>query len=276
MGELIKTYHKNGNLNEEYHVLNGYIHGDYKQNHEDGTEYIRCYYINGKIEGTKTENDPDNEDWDTCITEYKDGECIYVKTYIDGELYEESPFKDNKKEGLCKRWDNGKIVFSCEYKDDKRHGTCIEIKGYNKYVSEYVNGKLNGRKEEYNEYSLCDVSYYKDDELHGTSIEYDYDYGKLTKIKIMNFAYGMYHGKLTVTTIDYVDDGKNEEKRISEICSYDCDMKHGLWQYKNTDKWWWYDIRVTHDKFEECVNTLNKLLIEYMKDKNTVALIKEY
>ena len=51
MARVIKNYHDNKQLKEEYFVNNRKIEGEYKEYYENGQLREICNYVNGKIEG---------------------------------------------------------------------------------------------------------------------------------------------------------------------------------------------------------------------------------
>ena len=48
---LIRTYHDNGILKEEYYVINDKKEGIYKSYYENGQIWVICNYIDGKKNG---------------------------------------------------------------------------------------------------------------------------------------------------------------------------------------------------------------------------------
>ena len=51
MSEVVRTYHKNGNLKSEVFLLNGRKYGIFKEYHSNGELYIISSYIDDKLNG---------------------------------------------------------------------------------------------------------------------------------------------------------------------------------------------------------------------------------
>ena len=81
LNTIIKTYHKNGELREEYAVdEQGQKHGTYQLWYDNGQLMIRKEYVNGDLNGT------------------------YQSWYNNGQLCERSEWVNGKRHGLRRVW----------------------------------------------------------------------------------------------------------------------------------------------------------------------------
>ena len=57
--EVIRTHYADGQLNEEYRLINNKIEGLYKRYHTNGQLWVICNYVDGKINGEYKEYSED-------------------------------------------------------------------------------------------------------------------------------------------------------------------------------------------------------------------------
>ena len=118
MAEVVRTYHRNGSLKEEYFMINGQIEGIYKSYHENGWNYQETI---------------------TSVKNISNGNIFF------GQLNIICNYINDKEEGEYKSYhENGQLYEICNYINDKREG------GYKRYSYDgqlirhriYENGKI--------------------------------------------------------------------------------------------------------------------------------------
>ena len=122
---IVKTFHLNGNLSEEYATMNGVKHGCYKSWYQNGVLASEANYFNGIKTGFCADWMPDGKLSQIyhCENNYIVGDYIQFHEE-DGSI--SSHYKFNEKghiHGLDKRYCNDRIVMMTDYDDGiaKKH-----------------------------------------------------------------------------------------------------------------------------------------------------------
>jgi hypothetical protein len=66
---------------------------------------------------------------------------------LNGEIFETTTYNDDGIKILVEQFENGKLIYSCQYLGKKKHGLQLGYANYTDkltYRSKYVNGKKNG------------------------------------------------------------------------------------------------------------------------------------
>lgn len=256
--EVHKTYHDNGQLEEEGHYVNGKEEGlwkgyyengqlEYIENYKNGVEHGESieYYENGQIASKgQFKNGKEDGLW---LSYFEDGSLRAKGTVIDGKphgdfimyedvnkIKEKGTYEHGKKVGLWienEYYSNGNIEEEVQTLDGQKHGVYKKFyeDGQLALMAEFKNGKANGPYKEYNKDGTLDESGEAlMGERHGVRKEY-------------------YNGKLeTLTTYNNgKKDGKYEDwntfkNQIKEAGFYKNDEKSGYWKvyddYGNVDE----------------------------------------
>ena len=265
---IISKYASNGNILERYKLdNNGYYHGKiekwYKTNrsyenpkkksvesYKNGRPYGKqmYWYKNGQLESVSFKDD---DAWQETYGEYKSyhengqqrfysirdrkGRLIGpLKRWTDeGTLIKYENYKDGKKHGSQKMWDdlgNGELLEHFNYRDGKKHGfqkewEWMDHAGETRLSTHYnyQYGKKHGeQKEFYTGYPpyLEKVENYKNGEKHGVFRELNH-YGNTLYEE--NWLDGKKHGKFFSVDVDWGFDYYEE--------NYKYGKKHGICIY---------------------------------------------
>ncbi len=243
---LKQEYYDSGNLQVEYHMKDGEIHGSFTVYYPDGQVKRKGSYSHGFEDGEIVEYDENGEITtiysmlegrkDGVYKAYENGRISVTKKYVDGYLngpYSEVVYDD----------DSGDVIATYEgnYSNDNEHGLwqIIVMKDDTERVISfwnYENGLLNGEFMKPEGDTLI-VGSYRDDKLHGRYREY-LDFNHLMIGGIINtdtteldiLARGSYHfgdksGKWQYYSLsgDLIREGR-----------YEKGLKTGEWNYFHT------------------------------------------
>lgn len=151
---LKKTYHDNGILKEEYHIVNGVLNGTAETYSEDGDLKSIITFKNGQKVGPAKYFD-------------KEGNISSIENHINASLVEVEEFKDKK------------LVYKYSVIDGKTEGKFLKYEyddsGNLEYktISNYTNDELNGFRVLYDsENDTLEYGFYRNDKKNGKFKEY--------------------------------------------------------------------------------------------------------
>jgi antitoxin component YwqK of YwqJK toxin-antitoxin module len=220
---LKQEYYDNNQLQGEYTLKDGELHGALKTYHKNGKLHVVGNFNNGKKNGVfKT------------FDEY--GDLVEEYSYLNGEL--SGPFKEYHY--------NGKLAKSGNHKNGEEDGWIREYNLSGILVDEYFlkDGAINGNNKEYYDNGVLkkDLNFLNG-ELHGICKEYD-ENGTLVSEYYAEF--GKYHGvvkvfedgKISIESeygmgmlngrrVEYYYDEDTGILRMKAVISYRNDKKHG-------------------------------------------------
>lgn len=163
MERIVRKYYDNGNLRQEYTIINFNKEGVYKEYYQDGTLYIESNYYRNKLEGVKTEYYRSGNKY--CETHYVAGKTVIFKRWNDSSK-DIQVEETNYKNGLYKTWrDDGSKFDEYAYRDGNTHGVYkIWWDNNNKCMrGNYVDNLEEGLREYWNyDGSYDKVIYIKD------------------------------------------------------------------------------------------------------------------
>lgn len=192
VNDVLRDYHKNGNIADEIPYKNGKKEGIAKKYDKNGKLQAEIPYKNDKIEGIRK--------W------YNGGTLSSETPYVNGKkegiereygvMPKEIPYRDGKKEGIAKYYIGETLHWETPYKNDKKEG--IEKEYYNsgklKCETPYKDGKKEGIEARYHEFGkllfgliprkndkggkVFMLVPYKNDKIEGIAKEY-YEGGEL-------------------------------------------------------------------------------------------------
>jgi len=106
MTELVKRYYKNGNLREEYTLVNGVVDGVYRGWYENGQKYVEYTFVSGKVHGSHQmwyDNGRISNE-----SNYVAGKCevLYRAWYTNGQKFIEYTLVRNNFHGWSYKWNS--------------------------------------------------------------------------------------------------------------------------------------------------------------------------
>ena len=221
---LEQKWHYNGQIEEEFQIINGKKEGVYNKWHDNGHKYIECNYINDQKEGL-------NREWynngKKCleVNYFHDKiEGLYQKWHENGRKKIIVNYINNQKEGLYQEWhSNGKLALEINYVNDKIEGLYKKLDQYGnlEIIVIYTNGIKEGlyqefennrewRNEECTDYIKRTTCNYINDKKEGLFQKWS-SFSKVRNIKGTSKIY------------------KSNETKILEV-NYINNMKEGLYQ----------------------------------------------
>lgn len=223
-----KSWYANGMKEIETTYTNGKINGNYLSYYNDGKTHIDENYIDGNKEGLSMTCEIINEcsrydNKNVAITEctYKNGKKNgSYKKWQNNHIIIDSAYKNDLIDGPYKIWDtNGHIMIETIYKDGLIDGPYKEWdnNGHNIIETTYKDGKLNGTFKRWNDKGYIErMQMYKDGLIDGVFDTF-YENGK-KKFEVFNK-----NGKRDGSYKKWLENGK----QVFE-CNFTDDMLNGL------------------------------------------------
>jgi len=198
----------------------------------------------------KTTNSSKNKSSTTNVDKFKKADGPYEKKDENGQIEQSGTYKNQKKQGLWKSFENGKLYLEENYVDDVKNGleTKYNDDGGINYKIEFKAGEKNGAEQLFENSKLKSNNTYVSGKKNGKCTSYyseggkyseeNYVDGKLEGVKTQYTA----KGEISSTTT-YKDDKKNgpfkdySDGKIKEEGTYLNGMQDGVWKkYDKTGK----------------------------------------
>lgn len=185
-------YYENGKSKYIANFLNDEHDGEYRYFNEKGAMLQKKYFKEGKLGGIYQAYFAVGEDLPEFYVPYKEGkiEEKFIEYYANGDVYEESLFKNGEQNGAEKKYNFNKSLFSeINYVDGQPVGThkTFFSNGNLKESGQYENGLFQGDfKTFYSDGSLASESNFDKGDFNGPykffdtdgKLHYEYDYNK--------------------------------------------------------------------------------------------------
>jgi len=219
---------------------------------EEGTNWLTTSGgSTGGNSDTKTSaNLIKNKSATTNVDKYKKTDGPYEKKDENGQIEQSGTYKNQKKQGAWKSFENGKLYLEENYIDDVKNGleTKYSDDGGINYKMEFKDGKQNGAEQFFENSKLKSNNTYLNGNKNGKCTSYYSEGGKYSE---ENYVDGKLEGLKTEytakgeisSTTTYKDDKMNGAYKkfyagkIEEAGSYLNGMQDGVWKkYDKTGK----------------------------------------
>lgn len=149
--KVFKCFYPNGNLMEKREIKNGKVHGCWKRYYEDGVLGYETNHIESKLNGKSISYFNDGEIMEESY--YKNGKCeSEISYHKNGNIKSEKNFLNGKENGHIKiYYETGILWYNAEYKNGLQDGKIVSYdeKGNKVKESHLVKGEYEGSQTEW-------------------------------------------------------------------------------------------------------------------------------